>query len=336
METEVKPKAIPVKTDMDDVFVLVLLPKLPAFKRENPLEIQVCGRSILGWTLSSIGELPVKQIQVAKSDDILTIVRDNSTEHKYTCVIYADTPLLTANTFQQAVAFVKSFGHKAVKMPRGWIFETEFIRSAESVVPEEIPNLPPEDFIVAYSFSQLAIISAIARSRINLKHLSDGVQIVDPNTAYIDAQVTIGRGTVIEPNVYIKGEVVIGKNCHIGNCTEIKRSQIGDGTKIAHASYVGDAVIGKNCQVGCGVVFVNYNGKEKAKCTLGCKVFIGSNSNLIAPLALDDNTYIAAGSTITKDVPKHALAISRTAQTIKESYWNMDESESQEGENPPL
>jgi bifunctional N-acetylglucosamine-1-phosphate-uridyltransferase/glucosamine-1-phosphate-acetyltransferase GlmU-like protein len=329
METEVKPKEIPVKIETDDVFVLVLLPKLPAFKCENPLEIKICGRSILECTLSAIGELPHKQIPVAKSDDILTLVRNNATDHKYICVIYADTPLLTANTFEQAIAFVKSFGHKAVKMPRGWIFETEFIKSAESVVPEEIPNLPPEDFIVAYSFSQLAIISSVARGRINLKHLSEGVQIIDPNTAYIDAQVTIERGTVIEPNVCIKGETVIGKNCRIGNFAEIKRSQIGEGTKIAHGSYVGDAVIGKNCEIGCGVVFVNYNGKTKSTCTLGNKVFIGSNSTLVAPLALDNNAFVAAGSTITKDVPKHALAIARTVQTIKENYWNVDESETE-------
>lgn len=376
METEVKQEAIEIKTDMSDVFVLVLLPQLPAFGREKPLEIQVCGRSILDHTLSAIGGLPYAQVPVAKSDDILTIVRENATDSKYTCVLYADTPLLTSSTFEQAIAFVRSFGHKAAKMPRGWIFETEFIKYTDEFTQEEIPNLPQEDFIVAYSHSQLAIISAVARHRINLKHLAEGVQIMDPNNTYIDAEVAIERGVIIEPNVYLRGETVInggaritmgtkitdsaigqgcvirssritesvvgdgttvgpmaylrpgnkiGKNCRIGNFVEIKKSQVGDGTKIAHMSYVGDATLGKKCNIGCGVVFANYNGKTKSQCTLGDNVFVGSNSNLIAPVNLADSAYVAAGSTIHKDVPKHALAIARTMMTIKDNYWNVDD-----------
>lgn len=381
METEVQRQAIQIKNDMSDVFVLVLLPQLPAFGREKPLEIQVCGRSILDHTLSAIGGLPHKQVAVAKSDDILTLVRENSTDRKYTCVLYADTPLLTPTTFEQAIAFVRSFGHKAAKMPRGWIFETEFIKNTDEFTQEEIPNLPHEDFIVAYSFSQLAIITAVVRHRINLKHLTEGVQIMDPNNTYIDAEVAIEKGVTIEPNVYLRGETVIssgaritmgtkitdshigvgcvirssrvtesiigdgttvgpmaylrpgnriGKNCRIGNFVEIKKSQIGDGTKIAHMSYVGDAVLGQKCNIGCGVVFANYNGKTKSKCTLGDNVFVGSNSNLIAPLNLEDSAYVAAGSTITKDVPKHALAIARTMMTIKDNYWNVDEGDKAE------
>jgi len=381
-ETEIETKPIEIKTNTDDVFVLVLLPQLPAFGHENPLGIKVCGRSILDHTLSAIGDIPHKQVPVEKSDDIATLVRENATDHKYTCVLYADTPLMTPATFEQALTFVRSFGHKASKMPRGWIFDTEYIKTAETVIPEDIPNLPAEDFIVAYSFSQLAIINTVARHRINMKHLSDGVQIIDPNTAYIDVEVAIGRGVAIEPNVYIRGETVIGKNaritmgtkitdshigencvikssrimssvvgdgtaigpyanlregnkvgknCRISNFVELKKSQLGDGTKVAHMSYVGDATLGKNCNIGCGVVFANYNGKVKSKTTLGDGVFVGSNSNLVAPLNLDDNAYVAAGSTITKDVPKHALAIARTMQTIKENYWNVKQEEGEEG-----
>ena len=381
MEAEIQQETIKVKTDMSDVFVLVLLPQLPAFSHEKPLEIQVCGRSILDHTLSAIGSVPHVQVPVAKSDDILTIVRDNATDAKYTCVLYADTPLLTANTFEQAVVCTRSMGYKAAKMPRGWIFDTEFIKNTDEFTQEEIPNLPAQDFIVAYSHSQLAIISAIARHRINLKHLAEGVHIMDPNNTYIDAEVAIEKGVTIEPNVYLRGETVIskgaritmgckitdshigagcaikssrvmssvvgdgttvgpyanlregnkiGKNCRISNFVELKKSQIGDGTKIAHMSYVGDATLGKNCNIGCGVVFANYNGKVKSKCTLGDNVFVGSNSNLVAPVNLADSAYVAAGSTINKDVPKHALAIARTMQTIKENYWNVDPEEDKE------
>jgi bifunctional N-acetylglucosamine-1-phosphate-uridyltransferase/glucosamine-1-phosphate-acetyltransferase GlmU-like protein len=375
METEVQTKTLELTTDMSDVFVLVLLPQLPAFGVEKPLELKICGRSVIDHVLVAIGDLPHKQLAVEKSDDILTLVREHAGDSKYTCVLYADTPLMTAGTFEQAVTFVRTFGHKAAKMPRGWIFETEYIKAADMVAPEEIPNLPPEDFIVAYSYAQLAIITQVARQRINLRHLAEGVQMVDPNTTYIDAEVAIERGVIIEPNVYIRGETVIGKNvritmgskitdsvigegvvikssrvlssvvgdgtvigpyanlregnkvgknCRISNFVELKKSIIGDGTKIAHMSYVGDATIGRDCNIGCGVVFANYNGKTKSKVTLGDRVFVGSNCNLVAPLVLEDDSYVAAGSTINKDVPKHALAIARTMMTIKENYWNVD------------
>ena len=288
METEIikpaaKTKTIPLKTDLGDVFVLVLLPKLPAFRCENPLDIKICGRSILDSTLTAIGGLPHKQIPVAKSDDILTVVRANASDRKYTCVIYADTPLLTANTFEQAVAFVKSFGHKAAKMPRGWIFETNFIKNAETgVTPEEIPNLPPEDFIAAYSFSQLAIITAVMRTRINLGHLAEGVQIIDPNTAYIDAGVTIERGAVIEPNVYLCGKTSVGKGAQITSGAKITDSRIGAGAAIKNSqivsSEVGEGtavgpyanlregnVIGKNCRVGSFVEFKKVTAGDESK-----------------------------------------------------------------------
>ena len=360
VQVEVKPMKLVV--DMSDVFVLMLLPELPAFKMDEPLEnVQLCGRSILDWSMRAIDGLPNKRVSVRKSDDLMTVVRDNARDSKYTVVLYADTPLMTADTIEQAVAFVRGYGHHAGRMPRGWVFETQRIKTEdEEVSPEDIPSLPQQDFIVAYNYGQLSAIETIARQRINLKLLGKGVRIEDINTAYIDADVEIERGAVIEPNVHIKGNSVIkkgatiitgsrilsseigeesqigpyanlrpgsviGKKCRIGNYVEIKKSKIGDKSKVAHMTYVGDAEIGEGCNIGCGVVFATYNGKTKSQVILGNKVFVGSNSNLVAPLKLEDSAYIAAGSTITKDVPKHALAIARTQQSVKENYWNVDE-----------
>ena len=98
---------------------------------------------------------------------------------------------------------------------------------------------------------------------------------------------------------------------------EIKNSKVGKGTKIAHLTYVGDAEIGENCNIGCGVIFVNYNGKEKNKIKIGNNVFVGSNCNLIAPLNIGDNVYICAGTTVTKDLAEGDFVIGRVREETK-------------------
>ena len=127
----------------------------------------------------------------------------------------------------------------------------------------------------------------------------------------------VGQNTRVGPNAHIRPKSKIGKNCRIGNFVEIKNSTIGDNTKIAHLTYVGDARIGKNCNIGCGVVFANYNGKEKNTIVVGDNVFIGSNCNLIAPLNIPDNVYICAGTTLTKDLREYDFVIGRSRETIK-------------------
>jgi bifunctional UDP-N-acetylglucosamine pyrophosphorylase/glucosamine-1-phosphate N-acetyltransferase len=146
----------------------------------------------------------------------------------------------------------------------------------------------------------------------------------------IGNQVTIKASTIEEsiihdgadvgPNAHLRPNAEILAHAHIGNFVEIKNATIGEGTKVGHLSYVGDATLGKNINVGCGVVFVNYDGKSKFKTTVGDNCFIGSGSNLVAPLTIEEETMIAAGSTITKDVPKHSMAIARARQENKADY----------------
>lgn len=146
----------------------------------------------------------------------------------------------------------------------------------------------------------------------------------------IGNQVTIKASTIEEsiihdgadvgPNAHLRPHAEILAHAHIGNFVEVKNATIGEGTKVGHLSYVGDATLGKNINVGCGVVFVNYDGKSKFKTTVGDNCFIGSGSNLVAPLTIEEETMIAAGSTITKDVPKHSMAIARARQENKADY----------------
>ena len=109
----------------------------------------------------------------------------------------------------------------------------------------------------------------------------------------------------------------IGKGVKVGNFVEIKNSQIGDGSKIAHHAYVGDTIMGERVNIGAGVIVCNYDGKKKHQTKIGNDVFVGSNVNLLAPVTLHDNSFVAAGSTINKDVPSNHLGIARPRQENK-------------------
>lgn len=129
----------------------------------------------------------------------------------------------------------------------------------------------------------------------------------------------IGSQTTVGPNAHIHTHSVIGSGCRIGNYVEVKNSSLGMGTKAAHLAYVGDVDIGSNCNIGCGAIFINYDGKNKHRSLVGNSVFIGSNSNVVAPVTIEDNAYIAAGTTVTVNLPKNCMCIGRSRETVKEN-----------------
>lgn len=185
----------------------------------------------------------------------------------------------------------------------------------------------------------LQVLAKALQLRINTEHMKNGVTIEDINNTYIYDDVEIGMDTIIHPNTTIKSGVIIGEDCEIGpnayiregceladnvkvgSFVEIKKSKIGKGTKVPHLSYMGDCEIGEKGNIGCGTITCNYDGFHKSKTVIGDHAFIGSNTNLVAPVTLGDNVFVAAGSTITDDVPTDALAIARQRQTNKED-WN--------------
>ncbi|MGG2067672.1 bifunctional UDP-N-acetylglucosamine diphosphorylase/glucosamine-1-phosphate N-acetyltransferase GlmU [Bacillus sp. S14(2024)] len=130
----------------------------------------------------------------------------------------------------------------------------------------------------------------------------------------------IGTDVAIGPFAHIRPQSVIGNEVRVGNFVEIKKTVFGNGSKASHLSYIGDAQIGEGVNLGCGSITVNYDGQNKFKTVIGDGVFIGCNSNLVAPVTVGDGAYVAAGSTITEDVPAKALSIARTRQTNKEDY----------------
>lgn len=130
----------------------------------------------------------------------------------------------------------------------------------------------------------------------------------------------IRSDTTVGPFAHIRNGAIIGERNRIGNFVEVKKSFIGDDTKASHLAYIGDTTTGTGVNFGCGSITVNYDGITKHKTTIGNDVFIGCNTNLIAPVEVGDRVFIAAGSTVTKDVPAGALAIARNHQINKEDY----------------
>lgn len=158
--------------------------------------------------------------------------------------------------------------------------------------------------------------------------------VIGPNTRLVDA--VIADGTTVESSVVLQSEVGahssvgpfayvrpgsrIGAQVKIGDFVEVKHSVIGDGSKVSHLAYVGDAQVGAGVNVGCGVITVNYDGKQKHRTVIGDNSFVGSNVNLIAPVQVGDGAYLCAGSTITDDVPSDGFAIARNRQVTKPNY----------------
>ena len=138
-------------------------------------------------------------------------------------------------------------------------------------------------------------------------------------SSYIDRS-TLEDRVRVGPMSNLRPGTILRAGVKIGDFVEVKNSDIGSGTAISHLTYVGDSDVGSECNFGCGVVTVNYDGSQKHRTTVGNRVFVGCNCNLIAPVTLGDNVYAAAGTTITDNVPDGALVIGRSRQTIKPDW----------------
>lgn len=145
--------------------------------------------------------------------------------------------------------------------------------------------------------------------------------VVGSGTVVRSSRITdsvVGENCTVGPNAHLRDHAEIGNNCRIGNFVEVKKSVLHDGVKASHLSYVGDAEVGQGTNIGCGVIFVNYDGKIKHHTSVGENCFIGCNSNLVAPLTVGKNCFIACGTTVDKDVPDGAFSIGRSYLTVKE------------------
>lgn len=131
---------------------------------------------------------------------------------------------------------------------------------------------------------------------------------------------TVQAGSRIGPYAHLRGQVQVGAGCRVGNFVELKNTQLGDRTNAAHLSYIGDSVVGNQVNIGAGTITANYDGVKKHRTKIGDRTKTGSNSVLVAPLTLGDDVYVAAGSTVTEDVPDDSLVIARSRQIVKPAW----------------
>jgi len=147
--------------------------------------------------------------------------------------------------------------------------------------------------------------------------LADGVEIKDSS---LIEESKIGSGCAVGPFAHLRPGSVLKENVKVGNFVELKKAQLGAGTKASHLSYLGDAVLGRNVNVGAGTITCNYDGKKKHVTTIGDGVFVGSDTQIVAPVRVGRGAYIGAGSTVVSDVPADALAVSRVRQRNVEGW----------------
>jgi len=193
------------------------------------------------------------------------------------------------------------------------------------------------------------------QNKLRNKFLTSGVKMLGPETIFFSNDTKIGKNVIIEPYVVIGKNVKIGNNViiksfshlesckienkvevgpyarirpntilkegsKIGNFVEIKKSTVGKKSKVNHLSYIGDSNLGKSVNIGAGTITCNYDGVKKSKTKIKDKVFVGSNSSLVAPLTIEQDSIIGAGSVITKKVKKKSLALTRSLQTEIKNY----------------
>lgn len=332
----------------------------------------VLGKSFLDWVALSLTDATDVSVADYNPDmELPVLVRPYVRRSDYIVVLFSDTPLITAKTVAAAVDEAYNSNKTVLKMTRGYVFDCAYLMNAEKIYTENTFYFDEEDFITAFSYKQVGLITDILKNRILDYHMGQGVRFLDLAGTAIGCDVTlepgvtigynnvimgktrvkkgatIGNGNVIEdcvidegalvenshlrrayigkkttvgPYANLRGDVVVGDECTIGDFVELKAAKVGRGTHLAHLTYAGNVVIGEECNIGAGVVFANYDGKDKHTTTVGNRVFVGSSSTIIAPVTLEDGSFIAAGSTINASVPGGALAIARARQTVKE-HW---------------
>jgi bifunctional UDP-N-acetylglucosamine pyrophosphorylase / glucosamine-1-phosphate N-acetyltransferase len=153
--------------------------------------------------------------------------------------------------------------------------------------------------------------------RITSSRLADNVTLLD-HSIIVNSEVE--SGAAIGPMAHLRPDSIVGPNAKVGNFVELKKTRLGAGSKANHLAYLGDAIVGERANIGAGTITCNYDGVKKHQTVIGDDVFVGSDSQLVAPIVIGPGAYIAAGSSITEDVPPDALAIARARQTNKTGW----------------
>ena len=238
--------------DRRDNSIDVVLLKInnPAFRLvgKNSYDIEILGKSMLDWVKLAVKDYSLVEIECGVDDSIVEVVKPHLGSSKYTLILYSDTPLITASTINDIVTYVMSKGLKVCKLNRGFVFDTEYLKTCDKIYSLSTYSFNEQDFLPAINFNELNKITAILQYRINEFHMQNGVQLLKPETLTIEADVVIGNNVVIYPFNELKGETVIGDNVTLYSTNSISNSIIFEGTTVEHST-ISDSVIKENCKI---------------------------------------------------------------------------------------
>lgn len=211
---------------------------------------EIFGRSLDQWVQATMRNFELETVDYSEADDILPYIQPLINEQKQmTVVLYSDTPLISYDSVHDGICQIISDGLSMVRMPRGWIFKTDYLKSLKEVPDTNTYYYGDDDYVTVYNYNQLAYVTDILRARISHYFMSKGVKIIDPNSTLIGSDVIIEPNVTIEPFNIIKGKTLIKSGAIIGSNCEIDSSVISSGAVVRH-SVITSSVVGCDCTVG--------------------------------------------------------------------------------------
>ena len=271
------------------VACFILLENSNQFKiRDKSYNIKILGETMLSWVVRACPSIPTT-IEILPNANPLEVIRPYLKDSEYTLVLYSDTPLITRASVNEILEYVKNKGLNVCKLTRGIVYKTEYIKRVSEVFAPQTYYFDEEDFMTAFNFKQLNLISGILKNRIIEYHMNNGVYFESPDNVTLDANVSIGSGTIIKGASAITGKTHIGENCVIDS-SNIQSAKIYDNVMILN-SIVASSVIEQDVKVFENNIVVDktlvnkntiisYNNVIKSS-SIGENVCVGENNSII-------------------------------------------------------
>lgn len=232
-----------------EVLFVVLLYKNENFMVRAPYDLDILGKKMWQWVAMAGEGYDIKTTPCTKDSDVLSLVKPYLKNHKYVIVVYSDMPLITKSNINEILDYFKYHNLNVLKLKRGFVFDAEYLKTCDNVMATENKLFDGEEFDSVDGFEKLYEVTSKLQKMIINYHLKNGVQIIDKNTTYIDADVVIEKGCVIYPNNNIKGNSYLAENVILEPNNTIKDSIISKNV-ILRNSYISNSRISENIIVG--------------------------------------------------------------------------------------
>lgn len=251
--------------EVDASYIVLLTDSKELNVLDGSYNLDLLGNKMVTYVSRACPKTPLL-VQYDGSSDVVKTIRPYLTESEWTVVLYSDTPLLTRENLLNVLDFANSKGLNVCKLTRGYVFKTEYIKRVDEIYVPSVYYFEEEDFLTAVSYKQIHYISEVLKTRIINYHMDNGVYFKSPESTYIEANVSIGKGTMIEPFVSLVGNTVIGNNVKILTNSYLKNAKVFDQAEIQGA-YIEGAVVQQNAKIKRGSKLYSQTAIKK-----GCEI----------------------------------------------------------------